>query len=272
MNKLNIPEFKEKKELFDFLIENKATLEAQKKAETKHADSFSYSLHYFDKQTKSFKAEPNNEPENGEELKVRVVINTTKILDSHFDVHIDGLWKKSLSENKNILFLQEHEMKFDKIISDQSEIKAFVQNYTWNQLGFDYQGSTQALVFDATINKSRNEFMFKQYAKGFVKNHSVGMRYVQIVMAIDNPDYGAEFEAWEKYYPMIVNQEDADNRGYFWAVKEAKIIEGSAVLLGSNIATPTISVSAKLEPPIGTQKAIKEPSYEDTLKYLVQNY
>ncbi|KKK49589.1 hypothetical protein LCGC14_3133520, partial [marine sediment metagenome] len=42
----------------------------------------------------------------------------------------------------------------------------------WSELGFDFEGQTQALVFESTIKKERNEFMFKQYAKGFVKNHS----------------------------------------------------------------------------------------------------
>jgi hypothetical protein len=54
---------------------------------------------------------------------------------------------------------------------------------------------------------------------------------------------------------MIANQTKADECGYFFAVTEARVIEGSAVVRGSNIATPTISVteaadstSDKIEP------------------------
>jgi hypothetical protein len=36
---------------------------------------------------------------------------------------------------------------------------------------------TEALVFNVEIDKDRNDFMFNQYAKGYVKEHSVGMRY-----------------------------------------------------------------------------------------------
>ena len=35
-----------------------------------------------------------------EEIRVNVIINTTNIIDSHNDLHLPGLWKKSLQENK----------------------------------------------------------------------------------------------------------------------------------------------------------------------------
>jgi hypothetical protein len=116
---------------------------------------------------------------------------------------------------------------------------------SWKSLGFEYEGNTQALVFDSNISKQRNEFMFDQYMKGYVKNHSVGMQYVKIDMAVNSTDkyMKDEKEIWDKYYDMIVNKEDADENGYFFAVTEAKVIEGSAVLRGSNIATPTISIT-----------------------------
>ena len=84
--------------------------------------------------------------------------------------------------------------------------------------------------------------MLNQYKQGNVKNHSVGMQYVKLIMAVNDEDYGAEFEAWEKYYPLIANKAEADAHGYFWAVKEAKVIEGSAVPIGSNRATPTLDI------------------------------
>ena len=62
-----------------------------------------------------------------------------------------------------------------------------------------------------------------------------------------------EFEAWEKYYPMIANKELADSKGYFWAVKEAKMIEESAVPVGSNSITPTLENNMKSEPEKSTQ-------------------
>jgi hypothetical protein len=85
-------------------------------------------------------------------------------------------------------------------------------------------------------------------------------------MCIDDKDYGAEYEAWQKYYPIAVNKEVADNRGYFWVVKEAKVMEGSAVLCGSNHATPTLSVEeTKFHSPDGTENK-EQDSSNDTPK------
>jgi hypothetical protein len=84
--------------------------------------------------------------------------------------------------------------------------------------------------------------MLKQYANGWVKNHSVGMRYVNLELAINSEaEYDKEYkERWDKYYPIVANKELADERGYMWIVSEAKIVEGSAVVMGSNSATPTL--------------------------------
>ena len=99
--------------------------------------------------------------------------------------------------------------------------------------------------------------MFKQYADGNVQNHSVGMRYVKLFLAVNDEDYKEEKSVWDKYYPTIANKEAAAAQGYFWAVTEAKVIEGSAVPIGSNQITPTIEVTEAAKD--GTSKTI-EPS------------
>ena len=129
--------------------------------------------------------------------KAELVINTTNILDSHGDVHLKGIWNKSVKEQKNIYLLQEHKMTFDHIITDK--VNASVQAMTWGDLGFDYEGKTEALVFNTEIDKGRNPYMFQQYSKGYVKEHSVGMRYVKISLAINSDKRydEEEKEVWE---------------------------------------------------------------------------
>lgn len=269
---MEVPYFKDKKKLFDFLVENKDVLIAQKKAVIKHADGIVFNDVFATKED-AFKA--NNPIDlNVDALKVRAVINTTNYMDNHKDVHIPGIWKKSLKENKMIMHIQEHKMSFESIISEGNNLKAYTQTYTWKELGYKFNGETEALVFDSIIKESgkppRNSYMFGEYAKGHVKNHSVGMRYIKLVMAINDEAYGAEFEAWEKYFPMIVNQEEAEKSGYFWAVPEAKAIEGSAVPVGSNVITPTLENNLKSEP---LQHSEGEPLF-DTLdyQYLTKNF
>lgn len=250
-----IPDFATQKELFDFLVTNKDKIVAAKKAVIKHSDGAGSDI-------LGINVHKAIEGATSDTLKVWAIINTTNLMDSHKDVHLPGIWSKSVKENKNIMHLQEHKMEFDKIISDGDDLKAYVKEYTWEELGFKMEGKTEALVFESTISKDRNNYMFNQYSKQRVKNHSVGMMYVKMILAVNNKNYAAEYDAWEKYYPEIANKKDADAAGYFWAVKEAKVIEGSAVPLGSNWATPTLSTESKstqeieplkIEPQISTQ-------------------
>src|SRR5574343_1695600 len=159
-------------------------------------------------------------------------------------------------------------MTFDKVISDT--INAITKKFTWDKLGFEnLQGETEALIFEAEISKERNEYMFNQYINGWVKEHSVGMRYINLFLCITSPSkqYMEEKANWDKYYPMVANKDYLKEDEYFWAVTEAKIIEGSAVLKGSNYATPTISVKENTdEPSVDTQTENKEDSRQtDTI-------
>ena len=243
--KLDIPNFNTKKELIDFLVANKETLITQKKSAIKYADGIACSHKSAIAEMNIFKAEMGGE-NTSNDIQVKAIINTTNILDSHGDVHIKGLWNKSLKENKRILHVQEHKSnEFDKIISSGDDLKASVKDYSWKDLGYDVEGTTQALVFDSTVKESRNPFMHEQYKQGYVNNHSVGMRYVKMEMAVNDEDYEAEKTIWDKYLPQVANKEDAENQGYFWVVLEAKVVEGSAVPNGSNPVTPTLNTKSK---------------------------
>lgn len=257
-------EFATKEDLFKALVENKKELISIKKSATKNADAVSYG--YLDTSIKidATKEDMQGQLQDPEQLMVKVVINTTNFLDSHGDVHVKGIWNKSIKDNVSFLHLQEHEREFDKVITDSA--KGYVQTISWKKLGLPYDGNTEALIFESTIDKKRNEFMLNQYANGWVKNHSVGMRYVQMELAINTEaEYDKEYKAlWDEYYPSIANKEVADERGYFWVVSEAKIVEGSAVVMGSNSATPTLETKEELEPSKDTLD--NEPS-EDTQKH-----
>lgn len=241
---ITIPRFAKKADLFKFLVENKDTLIAEKTMQVKNSDGIAFSQVIFEADGKTMANKANGpvaDLESKSSLFVQPVINTSNWLDTFLDVHIPGLWDKSLKENKRIKHLQEHQMAFDKIISDGANLKAYTKDLTWKELGFNIQGKTEALIFDSNIVKTRNPFMFDQYGKGYVDNHSVGMRYIKLVMCVNDENYGAEFEAWDKYYSEIVNPDMADKYGYFWAVTEAKCLEGSAVPIGANVMTPTLN-------------------------------
>ena len=246
-----LPQFNSKADMFKYLKENKALLVSQKKHAVKYADAVCYAVpsapasDYASKEVAVLMSTPEDVAKS---ITVKVAINTTNLLDSHGDVHIPGLWKKTLSENKNVLLLREHSMKFENVLAQN--VTAYTKRMTWKALGYEYEGSTEVLLFETTIQrKDYTSFMIDRYLEGDVKNHSVGMRYGDLLLCINSEEnwYRDEKENWDKYISMVANKEAAEELGYFWAVTTAKVIEGSAVVLGSNFATPTISVQSNKE-------------------------
>ena len=234
----------EREKIFEHLRQNKSVLLLEKKAAIKHADDVpTFFVKTIDEKHTAVKSIDETEtPEQGK-FNVKVAINTTNLIDSHMDLHVPSLWKKSLKESKGLYLFQEHQYKFNYVISDN--VKAYTVLMSWKDLGFDYEGTTEVLVFDAEINPDDNELMAKKYKQNKVKNHSVGMRYVKIELAMNSDSRYDEQEkaVYDKYYPIIANKEVADDLGYFWVGTEAKVIEGSAVPIGSNRATPTLNIS-----------------------------
>lgn len=260
---MKIPQFKTRKELFDFLRENKTDIIYSKKESIKHADGLNLGVSVLSSNgTMQKSAGASNDTS---EIKVRAIINTTNVLDSHGDVHIKGIWNKTVKENKLMKHIQEHQMSFKTIIADKKDLEVSVREYSWKDLGYDKDGGTEALVFDSTVKESRNSYMFKQYRDGNVDNHSVGMRYVRLALALNSEEEEDKEEkaVWDKHIADILNKEEAETKGYFWAVYEAKAIEGSAVPIGSNTVTPT------LEPTKDTQDVEQDAAESAHLKSII---
>lgn len=258
----------EKEAQFRDIWVNKDLIIAKKKAVIKHSDVTANFIpsEQVEKVNKSG-VEISVDNPNPSVLTAKLVINTTNLIDSHMDCHIPNIWKNTLKQPKTLYLLQEHEMEFSNIIADSvnNNLKAYTEVMPFSNLNYNYKGNTEALIFDVSITK-RNEFMFEQYLKGYVLNHSVGMRYIKIYLCtnIQNPEYSSENENWNKYYPMVANKEVADEKGFFWAVTEASIIEGSAVVKGSNECTPVMEIEIEKKPSNDTSNTI-EPS-NDTQK------
>lgn len=253
----NLPQFKSVADEIKFLADNHLELIERSKSVIKMADSVGSPVNYLDPTVdllniekssayKSFLNIDKNVLLEKDVIEAKVVMNTTNILDSHKDVHIKGLWDDDLKDKSvNRMHIQEHNYRsFKNIISSGDDLKIYTKDYTWKQLGYDFEGSTQALEFKSKIRKERNPYMHEQYAKGWVNNHSVGMFYNKILFCLDsdNPDHAQLKENYDNYAEKIVNQNSLGR--YFWAVTKASFIEGSAVPMGSNFATPTTSIKS----------------------------
>ena len=239
---MRIGDFVSKEDFFRYIKDNKSKIVSEKKSAIKYADAIDFiNVKAIEKSEFAIKDNMSMDISDDGIITRNLVINTTNYLDSHLDVHIPNLWKKSISENPTTYLLKSHLRDFEYVITDSAI--PYVKNMNWTDLGLNSEGKTQALIFKAEISRERNEFMYEQYLKGYVKQHSVGMKYINIFFCVNSDDryFIEEKKNWDKYYNEIVNKEIADKEMCFWAVTEAKLIEGSAVLFGSNPITPALS-------------------------------
>jgi len=171
-------------------------------------------------------------------LERTIVGNTYLWMDSHEDVHAKGCFSKSIKENKNIFHLHDHEFKITAKVGEP--LKVYEQEIAWKDLGVEREGNTQALLMDTEIMKEYNSQIFAEYKSNKINQHSVGMVYVKLDLAVNDEEYEEEHKVWLDNIDAIGNKEMAEEKGYFWLVREAKLIEISAVLMGSNELTPTM--------------------------------
>lgn len=212
------------------------------------------------------------------------VINTTRYMDNHDDVHFDGLWKKTLKEQEGkIFYLDGHSLKIDDVIAWPEDVRAFTTMVDWSVVGKDYEGQTEALIYEIEESKIQKQSALEAIKQRRKVQGSVSMIYVKITMGIDSneKDYATNKAYFDSHINLIVNKEVAKENGYFFGVEEARIYkEGSMVLVGSNDATEIIypTIGTKNEPSDDTQdKDNVEPPEIGTLevidyKYLKENF
>lgn len=257
--RVSIPDFAEKSQLYAYLKANKEKLISQKKSMPIHSEAAIFAPSRL--KTDSVETKFNNPvSEETDVLRVKVVANTANWVDSHMDLMLPDSYKKSVTERKySIPHLHDHIHQIDAKIGEVVDV--YVAKMSFSELGIPGVGTTEALIFITDVMKSYNEKVFNQYKAGRINQHSIGLQYVKIELAINDPDSEKEFDFWSKYYDQIINKEAVDTKGYFWVVSEAKIYENSAVLFGSNEVTPTLDNNVKTEPgnttqqepPLGTQ-------------------
>ncbi len=242
---INKDSFTTKEELFKHIIDNYKDIYSAKKSTIKEADALCYTYPKFEKSSTE-KAEGN--ASNPNVLNLDLVINSCGVLDSHDDVHIKNCWNKTAKEIFGSPHLKSHIREFEAVIGTDT---------TWKVKTVKVDGlSLQCLTMQSRIERDRNPYMFEQYQKGYVRQHSVGMRYIKLYLCINSEyeDYAQYKENWDKYIKDVVTLEAVEEQGYFWAVTEAQAIEGSAVVFGSNPMTPVISArEEKYEPSNDTQ-------------------
>lgn len=258
--------FSTQKDLFKYLVENKKDLLDLKKAAVKCTDVIGLTpvpIREIDAVKSKYLYE-NNEGKGT--LKRTIVANTYNWLDSHDDVHIPGIFTESIAQ-RGAKAPHLHDHKFELEARVGKPIQFFEKEMSWRELGQGKTGKTTALLMESEIRRSYNEKVYDDYKNDEIDQHSVAMRYIKIALAVnDEENYPKEYEEWQKHIKNIGNRQEAERKGYFFAVYEAALIEVSAVLLGSNELTPTLG--NKSQPPVSIDVTVEPPKSIQLLEAL----
>lgn len=169
------------------------------------------------------------------------IINTTRYMDGHDDVHFDGTFVRSAKEqNGKLYYVADHEIKIGSIIAWPEDVNVMVKQIPWSFVNKSYEGTTEALIYEIDKKKIVHDKAYEIIREKRPVQNSVRMQYISIKMGMNSDRL--EDKEYKAYFDLrikdIVNAEVANEKGYFFGVEEAKIVkEGSMVILGSNDAT-----------------------------------
>jgi hypothetical protein len=255
--------FTDKMDQTNFIKANLKELSAIKKMEYK---TFSDIVLKDGLDTSSYS--PTIEAITGDWIEVKAVINTTGVIDSHLDLHIPGIWNKTVKDNPFNPVLKQHERVFESVIATKG--KNYNQNMNFKDIGVDIDFSMQANCNTFLVGKSNQPLMFEKYSNGEVTQHSVGMMYVDYDIAYYDESSQKEMDFFNDCLKLCINPEIAEESGFLWLVREAKKREGSPVVFASNPLTPTIYVKNSEPPKSTSPNNMPEPQESTQQKQLTK--
>lgn len=253
-------EFKTQRDLFDFLVTNKAEIFEQRKSIDKHCEGgIGFMLQPDSEAVKQWTDKNKPLYENDKEagvLKRTILSNTYWWMDAMSDVHLGrnegrdtAVFTNTMKQRgTKIIPIDQHNWSLDGRIGKTLNI--YEAPISWRALGVGKTGMTEGAFADAQIEKSKNEARYNDYLNGEIDQHSVGMQYVDIRLAVNDPDeYPKESAEYQKHIGKIGNRQEVETQGFFFAIGEAKLKEYSPVIAGANELTPVIG-----QPQSGTGK------------------
>lgn len=263
-------EFESKSLMFAELKANKKEILAFKTSTIKNSEGTYFNPELVNKSL-SNETEKGTTKFDGESGYYYPVINSTNTMDSHKDVHFDGIWDKSVGEQKGkVYYAINHKLEIGSIIAYPKDVEIFTHNFTFKDLGQTFKGSTQGLVYKIKLQEySNKDAVFAIEHKLPVEN-SIRMQYVKVRMGINSDEkaYKEEKAYYDKHIGKIANKEEVEKDGYFFGVHEAKIYkEGSLVLEGSNSVTPVLYAR---EPEKSTLEITQESAEEIANKQAIK--
>lgn len=171
---------------------------------------------------------------------VQVIPNTYFFIDEDLDMLIPGVAKRSISQRgaqSEAIAKIKHQLDH-KLLAEYVVGKPILEQETV------IDGMNVLYVESKIPNTTKGNDHLINYQEGLYDNHSIGFRYLDLILAEEENENELVRQAWEKYYPLAINPEKADKFGYFYVVKEIEWYEFSVVSFGANSLTETIGVKS----------------------------
>lgn len=236
-----IPKFITKAEAYAYLRTNEKKIIAQKKSMPIKSDIFDWGCLPVNAKAK---IKEDGSLLGPDEIQVDAIANLSGWCDSYMDVMVKDNWNKTIADKSLVYHLKNHDYETDAIVGKNPEL--YTKNFDLTYFGIvsDVK-KAQALMMRSIVPKEYDKKTYLLYKDNQIKQHSIGLRYVQILLCEDSDlEEDAQYKKnWDKYYPAVINKDTVDSYGYFFAVIEAKIMENSCVLYGANENTGVFSTS-----------------------------
>jgi hypothetical protein len=236
-----IPKFATKAEAYVYLRKNDKSIIAQKKSMPIKSDIFEYGCLPVNGKSK---IKEDGSLLGPDEIQVDAIANLSGWCDSYMDVMIKDNWNKTITDKSIVYHLKNHDYCTDCIVGKNPEL--YTKNFDLSYFGITSDvKKAQALMMRSIVPKEYDKKTYLLYKDDQIKQHSIGLRYIQIVLCLDSElDEDKDYKkAWDKYYPSVINKEKVDIYGYFFAVIESQILENSCVLFGANPNTGVFDTS-----------------------------
>lgn len=177
-----------------------------------------------------------------DELIIEVVGSLAGYMDYDDDVILPGAYNKSIQDRgKEIPFLRDHLHTTEGIVGQTMESKTMRLSTSMLGITSDVK-ECEAFVQKVYLNEKLSGSVMTKYKMRLIRQHSLGLKYINIELAVNDADFKEEYAVWTKYYPQVINKEKCNEMGYFFAIKEIAVMENSAVLFAANEMTPTLDI------------------------------
>lgn len=253
-----LPENLQSKALHKYLVENKSMLINKKKSLPIKSDNLIADAHLITvAKASENKAEGTADAPDTGRLRVDVSANAAWYCDSYMDVPTDVCYDESIAA-KGILLphIKDHIYSSTSHVGDV--VAVYKKMVKLKELGLNKRGETSCVCWTTDILKEYDEKVYLMYKRGKINQHSIGLQYLSIELAINDPEYEKETDFWNKYIDRIINKEKVIEAGFFWLITKARLIENSCVLFGACDLTPTFEteqLSAQSTEPVTTTPA-----------------